>query len=252
MHNRFVIVVTGVVVIVLVGITIWFAWPQGGTKVPPSTTASSTSSTTVDTSGWNTYTSAAFGFSFKYPTTWQKSNDILSIVNPHIFFGNPLSGLETYSLRVFVLSNPQNLPPKEFVQQMLADDQAQDASNTAQGPAPLVTPQFEDQYELTVAGHPAYELYGVFLGDEHAEEVYVQQNTQMLEFVFPAPSENPNLSDPINNNVTARAIVNTLQLDANAWKFCGGIAAGAFPCASGYSCHLDGSYPDAGGHCVKQ
>lgn len=35
-------------------------------------------------------------------------------------------------------------------------------------------------------------------------------------------------------------------------KFCGGIATGAFPCPEGYACKLDGTYPDAGGHCVKQ
>jgi hypothetical protein len=35
-----------------------------------------------------------------------------------------------------------------------------------------------------------------------------------------------------------------------AGAFCGGIATGAFPCDSGYSCKLDGAYPDAGGHCV--
>jgi len=36
-----------------------------------------------------------------------------------------------------------------------------------------------------------------------------------------------------------------------AGAFCGGIATGAFPCDPGYSCKLDGTYPDAGGHCVK-
>ena len=33
--------------------------------------------------------------------------------------------------------------------------------------------------------------------------------------------------------------------------FCGGIATGAFPCPDGYTCKLDGSFPDAGGHCIK-
>jgi len=33
-------------------------------------------------------------------------------------------------------------------------------------------------------------------------------------------------------------------------KFCGGIAN--IPCPSGYFCKLDGSYPDAGGKCVKE
>jgi len=35
-----------------------------------------------------------------------------------------------------------------------------------------------------------------------------------------------------------------------AGQFCGGIAGIA--CSSGYSCNLDGNYPDAGGTCVKQ
>jgi len=33
--------------------------------------------------------------------------------------------------------------------------------------------------------------------------------------------------------------------------FCGGIAPGAFPCAEGLECQLDGDFPDAGGTCVK-
>lgn len=32
--------------------------------------------------------------------------------------------------------------------------------------------------------------------------------------------------------------------------FCGGIAA--FPCEAGLTCKLDGTYPDAGGKCVKK
>lgn len=33
-------------------------------------------------------------------------------------------------------------------------------------------------------------------------------------------------------------------------SFCGGIAG--TPCPSGFICNLDGSYPDAGGKCVKE
>jgi hypothetical protein len=35
-------------------------------------------------------------------------------------------------------------------------------------------------------------------------------------------------------------------------KFCGGIATGAFPCCDGLVCKLNGTYPDAGGTCVKK
>lgn len=33
-------------------------------------------------------------------------------------------------------------------------------------------------------------------------------------------------------------------------KFCGGIAA--IQCPAGYTCKLDGNYPDAGGRCIKE
>jgi len=33
-------------------------------------------------------------------------------------------------------------------------------------------------------------------------------------------------------------------------EFCGGIAA--FQCAAGLTCNYDGTYPDAGGTCVKE
>jgi hypothetical protein len=38
--------------------------------------------------------------------------------------------------------------------------------------------------------------------------------------------------------------------DASEGLFCGGIAG--FLCPEGYTCKLDGSYPDAGGVCVKK
>lgn len=203
----------------------------------------------VDTSSWKTYTSNEFGFSFQYPSTWQKSNDVLSVVNPHIFFGNPLNGITTYGFKVFVLDNPRNLSAADFVKEMLADEAMQDASASAQGPAPQVTQQFSKQYAVTVGGYPGYELYGVFAYDQHDEQIYIQQNKQMLEFVFPVADPNPNIANAAANNVTAHQIVSTVKIDLNIWKFCGGIAA--FPCASGYSCKFDGTYPDAGGHCVK-
>jgi hypothetical protein len=40
------------------------------------------------------------------------------------------------------------------------------------------------------------------------------------------------------------------KADSIYGKMCGGIAG--FPCPSGYTCKLDGSYPDAAGKCVKK
>ncbi len=40
------------------------------------------------------------------------------------------------------------------------------------------------------------------------------------------------------------------KIGAKEGEFCGGIAA--LPCAPGLTCKLEGSYPDAGGKCVKE
>jgi hypothetical protein len=79
----------------------------------------------------------------------------------------------------------------------------------------------------------------------------VTNNKQALKFDFPVPDVNPNLSKPAENNAIVHQMLGTLVLDSKVGKFCGGIAAGQFPCGDGYSCKLDGNYPDAGGHCVK-
>lgn len=42
----------------------------------------------------------------------------------------------------------------------------------------------------------------------------------------------------------------TIEEGAQEGGFCGGIAA--FPCAKGLRCRYDGTYPDAGGTCVRE
>lgn len=206
----------------------------------------------MHTSNWKIYTSDTFGFTLRYPGAWEKSNDPLTVVNPHVFFGNPMSGTTTYELGLFVASNPQNFTAEEYVKNILAQDALEDASSGApRGLAPTVTPKFTRQFSLTVGSTTAYELDGVFEYDRRAEQIYIQQNRQMLMFNFPTAEPNPNVSDAVANNAVAHQMIATLELDANIWKFCGGIASGAFPCGRGYHCKLDGNYPDAGGYCVK-
>ncbi|MDE2019490.1 MAG: hypothetical protein KGJ13_04030 [Patescibacteria group bacterium] len=217
----------------------------------------------TDTSDWKTFTSSLFNFSFKYPADWQKSNDPLNNVNPHVFFGHPLNGTTTYSLKLFIYDNPKNLSAADYVAQMLADDRAQDASNSANGSAPRLTPQFSKQFALTVGQVPAYELYDVFEFDHQAEQVYVRQGKKVILFDFPMPSENPNIANPAENNVIAHQILDSLQLVPGSTgnqnvsstvrgtgAFCGGIAG--VKCSEGYDCRLDGAYPDAGGTCEIQ
>ena len=174
-------------------------------------------SSAVDTSGWKTYTSSVFGFSFDYPPTWKNSGDPLTVVNPHIFFGNPLSGTTTYRLNVFVYNNAGSLSAADYVAAMIASDTAEDIrSGAASGTAPRITPRFTDEFPLAVAGLPAYELYDVFEFDHQGEQVYVQDGAHMILFDFPTAEANPNIADPAANNAVARAIIGTLRLSSGS------------------------------------
>lgn len=251
------IVLIALVILAIAGDFGLFGSPFGSPAMTQPGTGTVTSTIPAfDTSTWKKYSSREFGFSFQYPAAWQKSNDPLTVVNPHIFFGNPLNGTTTYHVSVFVYDNPRNLSAADYVAAMLAADRAQDASASAQAPAPQTTPKYSKEFAITVGptstAISAYELYDVFEFDHDGEQVYVQQNKKMLVFDFPVNEANPNIADPAGNNAVAHEILATLSVDPNVWKFCGGIAAGQFQCAKGYSCKLDGNYPDAGGHCVAE
>lgn len=220
----------------------YYPGPSGGT--PSSAQAG------VDTNGWTAYTSSNFGFSLKYPGDWQLSDSGIHSAIPYIEIGNPLEGQKTYVLRLWIVSMKSAVSAADYVKALLAHDRAEDAKNAQNGPAPQVTPRFTDEYAVTVGTYPGYELFNVFEFDHNAEQVYVANGKEVLVFDFPIAAENPNLSLPADNNALVRAIVNTLQLTPAAGAFCGGIAT--FPCPSGYSCKLDGTYPDAGGHCVSK
>ena len=45
-------------------------------------------------------------------------------------------------------------------------------------------------------------------------------------------------------------VTDQTETNTNGSQFCGGIAG--LPCPAGFTCKLDGEYPDAGGVCVKQ
>jgi hypothetical protein len=196
-----------------------------------------------------TYSNTQYGFSFRYPATWQTYELGMNDIAPTAFFGDPLEGTSTYVLRVMIEPDPQNLSAMDYVNAMIASDTAQDAANIMTGPAPQITPQFEGKYATSTGSYPAYELYSVFEFDHNAEQIYVQQNKAMIVFDFPVADANLNIASPMEHNAMVHAIIATLSLDHEIGKFCGGIAA--FPCASGYRCKLDGTYPDAGGQCVK-
>jgi hypothetical protein len=66
----------------------------------------------------------------------------------------------------------------------------------------------------------------------------------------PSAPSNPIVTGvPISPSYSPYAPDDTGKPTPGSGSFCGGIAA--IPCPSGYSCRLDGNYPDAGGTCVR-
>jgi len=57
-----------------------------------------TNAAPVDVSGWSTYRNDAYGFELEYPAGWTMYTGGLSGSAPFVSFGNPLSGLKTYSM----------------------------------------------------------------------------------------------------------------------------------------------------------
>jgi hypothetical protein len=201
-----------IVVVGIAAILVYFAAQAVG-RVMALQQMNAITTNVVDTSSWETYHNAQFGFSVQYPDNWQIFSGGLAAADPFIAFGDPLSGTSTYTMYLFVEQNPQSLSSANYAHQVLSDDRAQDEANAKIGPAPTVTPQFKSNYLTTVNGNAAYELFDVFEFDHNAERVYVANNTIALRFDFPVADANPNLSAPANNNAVAHMIMQTLTFD---------------------------------------
>ena len=164
----------------------------------------------VDVSGWQTYENDQYGFELEYPPGWTLYTDGLNNDTPFIAFGNPLEGVKTYALDVFLESNPNALSSGAYAHAVIDATKAVDTANSASGSAPRTAPKFGKSYVLTVGGYPAYELFDVFEFDHNAERIYVAHGNEALHFDFPMAQENGNLSLPVANNGIAHEIMNTL------------------------------------------
>lgn len=198
-----------IVVVAVTAMLVYFAARAIG-QVAALQQENSAASVAIDTSAWQTYHNAGFGFSIQYPPNWQISTNGLAAPTPFIVLGNPLSGTTTYAMEISIEQDAQSLSSGEYAHQLLAVDRAQDAANAKSGPAPTVTPQFKSNYLTTVNGTQAYELFDVFEFDHNAERVYVASGATVLHFDFPVADANPNIASPANNNAIAHMIMNTL------------------------------------------
>jgi len=186
------------------------ARPSGGVTAARDGTGGTVTTPGADTSAWKTYANSRYGFQFKYPPGWGLSTSGLANDSPFVAVGIPMGGIKSYAMDVFISPNPHHDNAKQFVAAMLKETQAADEAADKNGEAPDHAPQYDSEKSVVVGGYEGYELYGVFEGDQSAESIYVPGNRVVLQFDFPTPEPNGNLSFPAKNNRVAHQILQTL------------------------------------------
>ncbi len=190
------------------------------------------------TADWKTYTNTKYRFEFKYPAKWVLGeykiglNDFSLAVDPvKIVSQQTRESVDTYPGLISIHFG-DCLPPDcgnivgyENFEKVKIGEQASIEAR---------------KYEIPVynnSPNPSYE-------GKHAIYHSVRYGTvQLLEIGYVSDLPDKYLSE-------FNQILSTFKfIDSVVGQFCGGIAGVA--CPSGYECKLDGSYPDAGGTCVK-
>lgn len=178
------------------------------------------------TASWKTYTDDTYTFQIKYPTNWYTGKQYSSIyINDKPIPTIPLThGIPSaFSIQVTLISNSEEFNPtwKNQRSQVIIDN--------VQGT------KFVD-----LESSPALELLET--------RIIFDRSPYRYTILFPNQNEIGNHNEIFDQMLSTFKFTDATT--STEGKFCGGIAA--VECPVGYTCKMDGNYPDAGGECVKE
>ena len=176
---------------------------------------------------WETYTDPKGKYYFKYPTDWTASKDV---------------GL-------------LNDPTMKFILDLQAKDttlSAQDWAN-ANVCTKFATPTDQNGCTTYASGPINNSIQFTFLAHYGAMHTVFKNGNTIFDVTVDAREPNPNFEDIKGVYDQILSTFKFIDRSDAEGKFCGGIAANLpeNQCPEGFSCKLDGKYPNAGGVCVK-
>jgi len=152
---------------------------------------------TDETANWQIYQNYDYNFQMKYSADW--SVNIPPEVKDRINFIAPSPQEKIFDFEIRVEANPEKLSAKDFVQQMLKQNEKEEINRIS----------YKTGQELVVAGFSAYELNEVFVFNQNQEWIYVANGDYVYRFAFSVAEENSNLQDPISNNEVSHLMLST-------------------------------------------
>ncbi len=174
-----------------------------------------------DTANWKTY-NVQNVFEIKYPSTLQLVEADKTMSHDLYISYATIQIRDDVEIRIMVLHPNSYDTPEDYYKKYIINS--------------------ERGQKLTISGRQAWQSEPP--GNGYFIDTVIFNAPNMFEVMYAGGYE-PTQSDRLLYN----QILSTFKFIDTTGQFCGGIAA--VKCPTGYTCKLDGNYPDAGGTCIK-
>lgn len=250
---KWILIIVLLAEIVLAGIYLIFksqSVKQNPVQAPTQIPQTSFSPAPADkTSNWKTYINNKYQFSISYPENLSVKEE------PHDFLGSQIyfldekeatpSGIKVSAI-VYDKALGKTIDQDFDTLYALLPSTSKTITNSVVGSNKLTKVQ-----NRTVGGKLAFDYIRNSLpidtvNPEVGVGTYIDLSTSIL--ILEAAEADRSLLDQMLG--TFKLLDTTSSPKPTEGQFCGGIAGKV--CPTGYKCQLDGSYPDAGGKCVKE